>query len=94
MLGHTATIKNALGQYLSLLLFLPSGQAVLFLQVVQEVQPLPWDLDVQQVPLVPPSLSDPECTSELVSIKFCQSQIKMSNKDYGYIKIELLCFFN
>jgi len=40
--------------------FSPSDQVALFPRVVQEVQSLPWDLDVQQIPPVPPSFSDPE----------------------------------
>lgn len=58
LLRQTATIQNTLGQYL--LSLSPSDQAVQFLQAVQEVQALPWDLDVQQVPLVPSSSSDPD----------------------------------
>lgn len=60
------TERISSGQYLSLLSSSPSDQMALFLQVVQEVQGLPWDLDVQQVPHVPPSLEDSAYTQELI----------------------------
>lgn len=44
----------------------PFDQVALFLQVLQEVQFLPWDQALQQVPPDPPNPADPDDVQEVV----------------------------